>query len=228
MIADKLNQQLSEWQKQKLPVLFLVSGGSAFKVLDQIDLEILTLLGSDLTIGVLDERYSNDPKINNFTQFMQTTLFKEAENTGAVFIDTRVKEGELPEDLAARWEKVLKDWRVEHPQGKIAITQGMGPDGHTAGIMPFPEDAPAFEQLFNQPDKWVVSYDAGNKNPLPLRVTTTLTFLKLVDYSIFYVMGTEKREPLRWAYSHHGSFATTPARIVQEMKHVQLVTDLQS
>ncbi len=224
--AQHINTALKEWNAKKTPILFLVSGGSALKILELIDLEVLTQLGSDLTLGVLDERYSDDPHVNNFSQFMQTKLFKEAVNTGAVFIDTRVEKGELPEEVAARFELDLKLWRRKYPHGRILITQGMGPDGHTAGIMPFPENPALFETMFNDPDCLVTSYDAGRKNQYPLRITTTLTFLKKVDLSIFFVSGAEKREALKWAYSEHAHISAIPAKIVQEMKCVKLITDL--
>jgi len=54
------------------PLLFLSSGGSALKILEYLD---PSLLGIQTTLGVLDERYSTDPKVVNFTQLSQTAFF---------------------------------------------------------------------------------------------------------------------------------------------------------
>ena len=43
---------------------------------------------------------------------------------------------------------------------------------------------------------WVTSYDAEGKNPYPLRATTTLTFLKIIDHPIVYIIGNNKKTAL--------------------------------
>ncbi len=227
LAVEKLDRALQAAVEQKQAVLLLVSGGSALKLLDHLNLDPIILLASKLTIGVLDERYSSDPTINNFAQLIQTKLFAATIDTGAIFIDTRLEAGETASGLANRFEATLKAWTKAHPHGRIIITQGMGPDGHTAGIMPFPENPALFEELFNHSNKWVVTYDAGSKNPYPMRITTTCSFLRQVSLSIFYVTGVEKQAALSQVYSASGTLAETPARIVKEMKHVELCSDLQ-
>lgn len=187
------------------PVLFLVSGGSA--------LEILKYLPEDfpdrVTVSVTDDRFSDDPKINNFTQIMKLNARH--------WIDTRPITGETVEDAGRRFDTALKAWRGNNPTGKIVITQGIGLDGHTVGMMP--------GCIFNDPAVWAVGYDCGNKNNYPLRVTTTMPFLRMVDDSVLFVCGENKREALLGTLSKEGSLATTPARIIHEMKHCLLFTD---
>jgi 6-phosphogluconolactonase/glucosamine-6-phosphate isomerase/deaminase len=204
-------------------ILLLLSGGSALKILDYID---ASTLSSNLTITVLDERYSTDPNINNFAQLMDLDFYKKAKEKGCHFIDTQIQNGENQEQHAERFDQELKNWRNQNPTGKIISTQGMGPDGHTSGIMPFPEKTELFEKLFNDSQKWVVAYDASRKNPSALRVTTTLSFLREMDVTIFYVTGESKKTVLQEVLQP-GSVAEYPARIIHEMKKVLLFTDVQ-
>ncbi len=221
--AEKLHQLLWSAQQAKTPVLLLVSGGSALEILNHIEASVID---ASLTLGVLDERFSQDPAINNFAQFMTTKLYADAAASGSSFIDTRLQWNEPIEKLAERFEATLKNWRAQNPSGKIFITQGMGADGHTAGIMPFPENPQLFGELFDQPEKWIAHYDAGNKNQFPLRVTTTLSFLKTVDASIFFVFGEDKKTAMDQVNSQSVTLATTPAGIVRQIRTIYVFTDL--
>lgn len=223
--SAELNHQLQLALNQQRPVLFLASGGSALKLLDNLEDQMIRRHATNLTLGVLDERYSEDPQINNFCQLMKTRLYQTAVEAGAIAIDTRIHSNESATDLAHRWETTLKTWRQSHSTGQIIITQGIGPDGHTAGMMPFPENAQFFTELFNQPDKWVTSYDAGQKNPYPLRITTTTVFLLQVDASICVATGSEKKAALELLMADEGNLATTPARILRELPAAWLFTD---
>lgn len=189
-------------------VLLLFSGGSP--------LEILTYLPKDLcdgrvTVGVSDERFSTDPSINNFAQLVSKITFKHA-------IDTRPIPDETLQKAGMRFDAALKKWRADNPTGKIVITQGIGLDGHTAGMMP--------GCIFDDPDVWAVGYDAKEKNKYPLRVTTTIPFLKLVDLSIIFVCGKEKQKPLNDVFAKTDDIQQIPGRVIHQMKHCLLYTDL--
>jgi 6-phosphogluconolactonase/glucosamine-6-phosphate isomerase/deaminase len=218
--GEYLNTLFSHYSR--IPILFIISGGSALGILDLIN---STSLDTRFTLGVLDERFSTDPKVNNFLQLSQTKFFKSALGKGAHTISTLPQEGERQEMLEKRLESSLHTWKTDHPAGKIIITQGIGPDGHTAGIMPYPDDPKTFEALFLG-DAWVASYDATGKNQFPLRVTTTLTFLKEVGHSIVFIKGGEKGEILNTVLSPQGDLYKTPARIIHNMAQVDLFTDL--
>jgi len=209
--AQKLNQLLDAYSH--VPMLFLSSGGSSLELLDGLE------IGENVAVSVLDGRYSTDPQVNNFSQLLNFV-------TASKIIDTRVQEGESLEALAKRFERGLRDWKDKHPTGKIIITQGMGPDGHTSGIMPYPEDPQLFEALFNNTEHWVAGYDAKEKNEYPLRVTTTMTFLRIVDYSVAYITGEKKTAAFERVLAESGSLAETPARIMREMKDIQVFTDI--
>ncbi len=205
------------------PVLCLFSGGSALKMLNFIRPEDISC--HQLTISILDERVTTNPASSNFAQLAETEFFKRASALGAHYIDTRTTEQETPEELARKFEQALKSWRLASPEGVIIITQGIGPDGHTAGIMPYPEDDRAFSFLFDDSGVWVVGYDAGQKSEHPLRVTVTLPFLRLVDTSVIYVCGADKKEKLEKILEDQGDIHGLPGRILHEMKHCLLYTD---
>lgn len=212
-------------------ILLLLSGGSV------LSLYTTGLLGlsSRVTLGVLDERYSQDPKVNNFQIISHTKLFKKAKKAGCNFIDTSVKKDESIQQLTARFEEELRQWKKNYPDGIVIATQGMGPDGHTAGMMPYPEDRVLFDEQFENGDQWVVGYDAKNKNPYPMRVTTTIPFLReAVDVSIFYAAPPKKSDErkrkipiLKKILSKQNMpLHKYPASIIRHMKNVHLFTDI--
>lgn len=219
--AQGLEKILKENSGSK--ILLLLSGGSAFSILS-VNREFL---GGHVTVGVLDERYSLDPAINNYSQLASTGFFEDAKNAGCSFIDTSVRDKESLDDFAIRFEKELKDWKTINPKGVIIITQGMGPDGHTSGMMPYPDNEMFFEDMFNDDERWVVGYDAGGKNPYPQRATTTMPFLKIVDFSVMFVSGSEKSDPLKKALRGVLPCHVSPISIIRQMKNILLYTDIE-
>ena len=210
----------------------LLSGGSALNILDS-GLDV-NLFNKNVTVGVLDERYSTDPKINNFDQLTQTSFYKKIVGMGAKFIDTRVRESgptqkernatrkETPEKLAERFDNALKNIKVP-----IIATVGVGADGHTSGMMPFPEDPKRFDELFKNTDRLVVSYDAAGKNQFSQRITTTLPLMSKISYAVGIVVGNEKQQALQKIADKNGTLAETPARILREMKDVDIFTNIE-
>lgn len=190
-------------------ILLLVSGGSALKVLDHIDLDVLD---HNLTVSILDERLGTLPEASNFLELKKTQFYKKAQVCGVKFV---------PID---EWPKLLS--------GRMVITlMGIGLDGHTAGIMPFPEDSNKFSELFEPPlggetAKWVVGYDAGKKNQYPHRMTVSISFLReIVAHAFVYVSGENKKEILKKVLNSK-NLAEYPASVIHSMKSVELYTDL--
>lgn len=211
-------------QKEK-PVLILASGGSSLEILSGIN---PFYLGPRLTVGMLDERFDQNSEVNNFTQLTKTKFYQAAKDKNVLFIDTRPGMSESLEELTARFEESLKAWRSENPDGAILITQGIGEDGHTAGILPYPEDPDLFQSLFDREGKWVAGYDATlAKNPYPQRVTVTLPFLRYeVNKAIVYVRGDNKKEALARVLAGKEKLWEVPARIVHHMKSAIIFTDI--
>ncbi len=221
--ADRAAVILSrELTERTEPVLVLLSGGSALNILDALRPDVFT---SRVTVGVLDERVSNAPAENNFLQLADHPLIKQAIINGAGTIDTVALAGETPKQLAMRFEGALRDWKSQHAGGSIIATVGMGPDGHTFGMMPYPEDPDTFSKQFIETDRWVAGDDAGDKNQYPLRATTTVVFSREIDMSIWYVCGESKTDMLKRALDPRTRTYAVPARIIQDMNDVTLFTD---
>lgn len=216
--ADKISHLLREL---KTPLLLLLSGGSAFEIYDKIDTSVLS---NKVTVGMLDERYDFDDTVNNFAQLEKTEFYKKADKQNVEFINTYPTMLETQEELADRFEESLRDWKKENPKGTVIAVVGIGPDGHTSGIMPMPEDKEKFEDLFEQ-DKWVVGYNTEDKIPFPERVTTTITFMKNeIDNAIVYVSDEKKKDILKKVIEKDKPVYEIPGRVINEMKKVELVT----
>lgn len=218
--ADLLASLLFQYEREQ--VLFLTSGGSAMSILDQVPVHG----ARQLTVGVLDERYRRQRAENNFLQFQQTEFFHDAQQQKVRILETVPHRDESLTQFADRMERQLRNWRLAHRDGIIIATMGMGADGHTCGIFPYPEDPEEFHSLFSD-DHWVVGYEATGKHQIPERVTPTVTFLKTqVDHAICFVTGEPKANAIERAVQETGSVVETPARVWREMKSVDLVTTL--
>jgi 6-phosphogluconolactonase/glucosamine-6-phosphate isomerase/deaminase len=217
--AERLHQILDA--HSHVPILFLSSGGSSLELLERI-----WAFPLNFTVGMTDDRFSKDPKINNFAQLCKTLFFQKAKEHKTHFIDTRVRMGEDIESLSKRFESALDEWKKVHPEGRVVITQGVGVNSHTLGIMPYPANKDIFYQLF-EGDHWVRGYDAQERSEYPLRVTITLPFLRQVDHCVAYMAGEEKKQALSRTLKAEGTLWETPSRIMHEMKEVILFTDIE-
>ncbi len=206
------------------PKLFLASGGSSLSLLDHIDKRVL---GPHLTVSVLDERFSRDSAVNNFSQITTHVFYERAVKSGCSFIDTRPLDSESCGGLVKRFEKGLRDWKEKNPKGTIIATQGIAQDGHTAGIMPMANNPELFRKSFED-GRWVVGYHIeANVNPYTERITTTLSFLReMVDFSVGFAVDENKREILQKVLDERNSLHELPARIMQQMKNVIIVSNV--
>lgn len=209
-------------KNKKLPVLLLLSGGSALSILDYIN---GSSMGENLTITMLDERFSQNPEINNFLKLQKTEFYSIAQEANANFIGTLPRSSENLDDMQTRLEISLKNWMSSNPNGKIFAVFGMGADGHTAGIFPFPEDPKFFSENFEN-SKWVAGYNAQGKTQHPERITTTFTFFKLIDEAILFVCGKEKKEKYKELLTGKNQPHTLPAVGIFETKNFQIFTDI--
>ena len=203
------------------PVLLMLSGGSSLQLLDDFD---ESLLSSDITVMVLDERFTSEPELNNWIQITKTNFYKTAVDRGCEFLASIPEAGETLDEFADRLEDQLHAWIRRHPNRRVLATVGMGEDGHVAGISPFPEDPQKFvDFLFTS--RWIVGYE-GNLEPSE-RVTVTAAFIeKKIDFAVGYVVGDSKKDALARLTANDGKMADTPARILREMKgDCQVFTD---
>lgn len=208
-MGEDISRLLVSLEKQGRPALFFVSGGSALEPLESVSSEALSGL---VTITTLDERYDPSGKHSNFVALAKTHFFRRAQMREAKVIDTSVLPNESHKELTQRTSEEVRVWMKENPQGVLIGAAGIGIDGHTAGIMPYPEDPQFFTQMF-EGEQLFVAYDAGEKNSIPLRITTTMTFLRRLNQVFVYSRGDEKKAAIERMRTE-GSLAECPARIL--------------
>jgi 6-phosphogluconolactonase/glucosamine-6-phosphate isomerase/deaminase len=161
--------------------------------------------------------------VNNAHILQATDFYNESINADAYFISTEVWNEQTPEELAKRFEYGLRKWREEFPKGVVIAVFGMGEDGHTAGMIPGDK---TFSELFEKTEKWVVGYSTPN-NEYHERVTITMPFIrKYVDHAVAFISGEKKRPALERLLAEKGGLAETPARILSELKNVDIFTDI--
>ena len=223
--ALALAQEMSRYVREQatVPVLLLLSGGSALSVVRRLgtwdDM-------STLTIAVLDERCDPTNRESNWAKIVETGWFSLATANGAAHIDTLTLVDDTIDTLAARFEEGLAAWRTEHPSGIIVGLFGMGDDGHTAGIFPMPEDLEAFADCF-QSDRLVVGYRAPETATIPLRVTVTLTGIRSFACGFAYVCGGQKRDNLyELRYDASPPLHILPAGIWRDLPSVGVAKDI--
>jgi 6-phosphogluconolactonase/glucosamine-6-phosphate isomerase/deaminase len=225
-IDKKVANAISKYIKKNTdkPILLLVSGGSVLKILDYIDFPVV---GKNINISLVDDRFSRNPNISNFLQLKHTEFYRKAKACKIKFISSLPKEGESLMAVSDRWEKELRQWESTYSSKRVVIAiMGVGLDGHTAGIMPSIKDKDKFSSLFENKEKWIVGYDAGSKNKYPLRITTSISFLRdIVDYAFVYVSGENKKNILK-TIMKSDRLAKYPAVIFNSIKSVKLYTDI--
>jgi 6-phosphogluconolactonase/glucosamine-6-phosphate isomerase/deaminase len=206
-------------------VLLLLSGGSAFAVLEYID---TALCGERVTISVLDERYTHERAHQNTHHLLQTVFWHTAEQAGARLIDPRPQQGETIEACGKRFDTALKYWHITHRDGIVIATLGIGTDGHTAGILPMPRNPALFSALFEKRGCCAVGYTHNaTDNPHRERITTTLFYLQAhINHAIVYAVGEQKAVALRAAMQGIVDVATIPASVLQQMQDVEVCTTL--
>ncbi len=211
------------------PILFLSAGGSSFDVLNHIN---PSYLSPDLTITMTDDRFSEELDINNFAILQSTPFYNHLVEADAFCISTQPNEGETLEEFRARFEKNLREWKQDFPKGIIIALYGMGPDGHTGSMIPnvYPEDT--FNMEFNSNNRLVGTFDAvtagkPDVNPYPLRISTTIPFMRdWVDHAVYYMIGENKKPALEKALGGTEPFYKIPASVMIHMKDVIIFTDI--
>lgn len=217
--GEHLNNFLTE--NKKRPILLMLSAGSALEILEYLS---PSSLGENITVSMLDERFSMEADVNNFSQMQKLDFYKAALDAECSFFGTLPRDGETPENLRMRWEGNLKRWREENADGIIAASLGMGADGHTAGIFPF-DDEKEFTGYFGN-NNWTVAYNVGNKHQYSQRITTTPAFFKLIDFAVAYVCGQGKKEKFEAAIANQKQINQLPALAWHKIEDVKIFTDI--
>lgn len=200
------------------PTLLLVSGGSALELLAYVP---ETALGPHVTLSTLDERFSTDPTVNNFTQLKTRSFFTDAQRQGVSCIETTIQDGETLVAAGERYAAALRQWRTTYPEGVIIVTVGVGSDGHTAGIFRGPSGVDWSGA------EWVAAYHIpALVNPHSERITVTDTFLRTqVAVAVGYAVGAKKAAIVAQLSQPTCDSAQLPACVLRDIPTAYLITD---
>jgi 6-phosphogluconolactonase/glucosamine-6-phosphate isomerase/deaminase len=200
-VAKLIERQLKDGRT----VLWLLSGGSAIHVAVAAAavLEGQNLTG--LTVSLLDERYGRvGHSASNWHQLAEAG-FKP---TGATLHP--VLEG-APLDATAKAFEVFLATEFEVADFVLGLL-GIGPDGHTSGILPHSPavDAPGLAFVYAGPD-----YQ---------RVTTTAAALQRLDEAVVFAAG-EAKWPVLDRLETELPVAEQPAQILKSLPQLTVFTD---
>ena len=201
-----------------IPLLLLISGGTAASVIEHVD---TTLMGDHITLGLVDERFSKDPKVLNKTVLETSEFLTDGVKYGAHVLVIAIEDKESSDAVADRWEDQLRTWINWYPKGKIFAVLGIGEDGHAAGIMPNVKDVDFYGS------RLALAYTIGKEvSEHTERITVTFTFLKTyVDEAIVYAVGPKKHKAIDAFLADGTDPVSIPAAIFKEMKSVKFFTD---
>ncbi len=213
-ISDVLKQHAHEH------ILLLLSGGSAFSIIPHIATEDL---GSHVTIGMVDERFTVKEDGNNFLLFTRTPFYSEAKESGVRFFESVPEPQEKQYEFAQRMQEQIEDYFYGHPNSFAVGVFGIGEDGHTAGIFPATEDE--FARIYKTNDFYI--HVTQNRHEYAQRTTITPALIEeVLDEVVIYAVGKNKCENIL-DYMYNRTFAPheIPALIPASHPHSILFTD---
>lgn len=199
--AKNLKEHLSKGEK----VLWLLAGGSAINyyhlMKDMFDYKADFSL---LSIALGDERYSKDPQHAGATWplYNELGVFKQLISKGATVYDMLL--GGTLQSEAERFDAFLK--QSIFMGSYILSNQGIGVDGHTAGIIPI-EDIKVFTGIY-QGNLEAVGHIYGGDHPK--RITITPNLIDKVDSLMVYAVGEGKKDILKKLFNIQNGKIPTP------------------
>ena len=195
--AEYLAQVIGDHLVLGQKVFWLLSGGSSIglalaarRLLHDKDL-------SNLTVSLIDERYGSDGHADSNWQQLQDAGFDfSGLNAVPVLCGLDLK------DTTAKFQDELSK-QFEQADFKIAIA-GIGPDGHTSGILP---GSPALDA-----SGLVTSY----QGPDYQRITTTPKALEMLDEAVIS-LSDDKKKPLVEQLQQDISIEKMPAQLLKKL-----------
>lgn len=178
-------------------VLWLVPGGSAIAVAAAVSQRLSHHDVSKLYVTLTDERYGPVGHADENWQQLETAGFTLP---GAQLYP--VLSGANQADTTAKFADYIKE-QLAARDFKIGLF-GMGPDGHTAGILPGSSAVTA--------TGLAATYDAGNYK----RITLTPPAISQLDEVVVYALGDNKKQPLE-ALQTSLPLAEQPAQILKQV-----------
>jgi 6-phosphogluconolactonase/glucosamine-6-phosphate isomerase/deaminase len=208
-VTDHVYDNISAALKENKRVLWLVSGGSvipiAVNVLNRLK-ESATHL-QYLAVMQVDERFGPVGHVDSNWKQLQDAGFADENST---FLP--ILQGKDLQSTRSSYEHVLKKV-LDEAVYKIGLF-GIGPDGHTAGILPNTEGAHDDAAL-------VVAY----QGPDYTRITISPKVIARLDTVIAYAAGDAKEQTIRRLRDENIAPIEQPAQILKLVKDSYVYND---
>lgn len=186
-------------------VLWLLSGGSAIPLIVAIANQLQNTNVSNLTVSLIDERYG--PVGHADSNWQQ---LKEA---GFALPNATLQPVLMGQDIKATADTFQKNLRenLQTCDYRLGFL-GIGPDGHTSGILPHSSAVEA--------QTLVHAYEGGGYQ----RITTTAKCLAQLDEAVVYAVG-ESKWPGLDQLSTDVDPADQPAQFLKQIPQVTIFND---
>jgi 6-phosphogluconolactonase len=209
-IGDVSKYIVSRLQNEQ-HVLWLVSGGSAISIqvaiMDSLAETVPDQLDK-LTILPIDERFGPHGHADSNSEQMRRAGFLPR---GANWIDVLSANASFDETLQ-NYAAVAKS---SFAQAKAVVaTMGLGPDGHTAGLLP---GSAAVED----DSSVVVGYDWSDYK----RMTLGLASLRRITNAYVLAYGESKRQALNRLHANQEPLSSLPAKVLYNILSVTVYND---
>ena len=206
-VVDYLNESLRKQLSAGKSALWLLSGGSAISISVKVA-KLLNNLSDEelarLNISLIDERYGpvGHPD-SNWQQLLDAGFDLPGARLHPV-LNFQNQETTLKE-----WELYLRQ-QLKHSYALGFL--GIGPDGHTSGILP---NSPAVTAT-----GLVTGYEGGGYQ----RITTTPSAIKMLNEAVVYAVG-EPKWPVLQRLTDNIEPAEQPAQILKQVPKLTIFTD---
>lgn len=201
-LAEIINQKLADNQK----VIWLLSGGSAISIAVETASQLTKVNSSNLTIGLIDERYGPTHHNDSNWQQLEAAGFKIDDATYMpILTGTDLKTS------IHQYNDFISQVAAQNSY-KIGLL-GIGSDGHTAGILP---NSPAVDS-----SQYVDGYQATDYQ----RITLTGKGLQVLDRALVYAAGTAKTAALKGLATPLPP-TEQPAQLLKQIARVDVYNDV--
>jgi 6-phosphogluconolactonase/glucosamine-6-phosphate isomerase/deaminase len=189
-------------------VLWIVGGGSSIPLIATCMKAISAVDSARLAVMLSDERFGPVGHLHSNMQQLFEAGFEPKQAT----IVPVLRPGVQLDETVAMYGNALE---TAFSAADYVIAQlGIGPDGHTAGILP---GSPATKAT----KKWTIAYETTEFT----RITMTPFALEQVAEVLATVFGKSKKAALTHLRDTSESIATQPAQVLKKIANVTVLND---
>ncbi len=205
LVADAIAKVITAQLQAGHKVLWLVPGGSAIAVAVLVAQQLREIEHSGLAVSLTDERYGPVGYVDsNWQQLVLAGFSLPQARLLPVLTGADLAETTLRFDTILQHELTTADYSIG--------VFGIGPDGHTAGILP------------GSPAVHATDLAAAYSTPQFERVTMTPVAIAQLDEAIVFAVGSEKWPTLQ-ALGMVNNIDVQPAQVLKQVPRLTIYSD---